>query len=83
MSTQNKTLHATFFLTHTAESNGAIKTHINNFKMRDKALKIFNSLLTAGNGGEDPLPRWNMRPGFVVQVLLESKDSKPLQFKIA
>jgi hypothetical protein len=53
-------------ITHTAVSNSAMKTSINNFKVRDEALKIDLSLITIGNSREDALRRWNRRPGFVL-----------------
>ena len=44
-----------------------LKTSGNNFKGRDKALKIYLSLLTIGNSKEDALRRQNRWPGCVAK----------------
>jgi len=64
---QNESPHAPFFLPPTAESNGAMKTSKNYFKLQDEALNTYFSLLTIGTSGEDALRHWNRRPGFVAQ----------------
>jgi hypothetical protein len=51
-----------------------MKTHRNNFKQQGEAKKLFISLFTVGNSGEDTLRCWNRRPEYVAGFEFKSKD---------